>query len=96
MNDDSPIDNAPPANLVEGIRRSIANRLMYSVGKDLRSATQRDWMFAVFHTVRDRVMSRWRETLTQSQDQDAKRVYYLSMEFLTGRALVNALLATDV
>ena len=58
MNDDSPIDNAPPANLVEGIRRSIANRLMYSVGKDLRSATQHDWMFAVFHTVRDRVMSR--------------------------------------
>ncbi len=96
MTDDSPIDNAPPANLVEGIRRSIANRLMYSVGKDLRSATQHDWMFAVFHTVRDRVMSRWRETLSQSQDQDAKRVYYLSMEFLTGRALVNALLATDV
>ena len=96
MHHDSTIDNEPPDNSVEGIRRSIANRLMYSVGKDLRSATQRDWMFAVFHTVRDRVMNRWRETLKQSQDQDAKRVYYLSMEFLTGRALVNALLATDV
>jgi len=95
MQYDSPSDNEIPENSVEAIRHSIANRLIYSVGKDLRSATQRDWLFAVFHTVRDRVMNRWRETLKESQNQDAKRVYYLSMEFLTGRALVNALLATD-
>jgi len=85
-----------PLDTVDAIRRSIANRLIYSVGKDLRSATQRDWMFAVFHTVRDRVMQPWRKTLRRSQEQDAKRVYYLSMEFLTGRALVNAMLATEV
>ena len=89
-------DSIEPLNTVEAIRRSIANRLIYSVGKDLRSATQRDWMFAVFHTVRDRVMNPWRDTLKRAQDQDAKRVYYLSMEFLTGRALVNAMLATDM
>ena len=66
------------------------------VGKDLRSATQRDWLFAVFYAVRDRIMNRWRESLAQAEEQDTKRVYYLSMEFLTGRALTNAMLAADI
>ena len=85
-----------PTNSVEALRRSISNRLVYAVGKDLRSATQRDWLFAVFHAVRDRIMDSWRESLAQAEDQDAKRVYYLSMEFLTGRALTNAILAADI
>ncbi|MGM9427042.1 glycogen/starch/alpha-glucan phosphorylase [Hydrogenophaga sp. MI9] len=83
-------------NSVAALRKSIANRLVYAVGKDLRSATRRDWLFALFHAVRDRTMHRWRETLAVSQDSDAKRVYYLSMEFLTGRALTNALLAVGI
>lgn len=85
-----------PVNTVEALRRSISNRLVYSVGKDLRSATQRDWLFAVFHAVRDRIMGTWRESLAQADKQDAKRVYYLSMEFLTGRALSNAMLAAEI
>lgn len=85
-----------PTNSVEALRRSISNRLVYQVGKDLRSATQRDWLFAVFHAVRDRIMDGWRESLAQAEDQDAKRVYYLSLEFLTGRALTNAMLAADI
>lgn len=85
-----------PTNTVEALRRSISNRLVYVVGKDLRSATQRDWLFAVFYTVRDRIMNRWRESLAQAEAQDTKRVYYLSMEFLTGRALTNAMLAADI
>ncbi|MDO9165646.1 MAG: glycogen/starch/alpha-glucan phosphorylase, partial [Rhodoferax sp.] len=83
-------------NTVEALRRSIANRLVYAVGKDLRSATQRDWLFAVFYAVRDRIMDCWRETRAQAEDRDAKRVYYLSMEFLTGRALTNAMLAAEI
>ena len=85
-----------PTNSVEALRRSISNRLVYQVGKDLRSATPRDWLFAVFHAVRDRIMDGWRESLAQAEQQDAKRVYYLSMEFLTGRALTNAMLAADI
>ena len=83
-------------NSVDALRKSIANRLVYAVGKDLRSATRRDWLFALFHAVRDRTMHRWRETLTAANDQNAKRVYYLSMEFLTGRALTNALMAVGI
>ena len=85
-----------PTNTVEALRRSISNRLVYVVGKDLRSATQRDWLFAVFYAVRDRIMNPWRESLAQAEEQDTKRVYYLSMEFLTGRALTNAMLAADI
>jgi starch phosphorylase len=83
-------------NNVDALRLSIANRLVYAVGKDLHSATQRDWLFAVFYAVRDRIMDCWRESLALAEAQDAKRVCYLSMEFLTGRALTNAILAADI
>ena len=96
MQQSSQTDHVLIHNSVDAIQQAIASRLLYAVGKDRRSANQRDWMFAVFHTVRDLVMNRWRESLQESQNQDAKRVYYLSMEFLAGRALVNALLAADV
>ena len=84
-----------PTNTVDALRHSILERLTYSVGKDLESATKRDWMFAVFHAVRDRIVKRWRETMQHSREQNAKRVYYLSMEFLIGRTLSNALVALD-
>ena len=96
MTTDNTFQYDTPTNSVEALRRAIANRLVYQVGKDLRSATQRDWLFAVFHAVRDRIMTTWRESLVQAEDQDAKRVYYMSLEFLTGRALTNAILAVDI
>src|SRR3990167_3261672 len=77
-------------NTVDALRKSIANRLVYAVGKDLRSANRLDWLFALFHAVRARAMARWRKPLATPQYSDPKRVYYLSMEFLTGRALTNA------
>ena len=92
----APFEYEQLENSVAALRVSIANRLVYAVGKDLRSATRRDWLFALFHAVRDRMMHKWRETLAVSQDSDAKRVYYLSMEFLTGRALTNALLSVGI
>ena len=85
-----------PTNSVEALRRSISNRLVYAVGKDVRSATRRDWLFAILHAVRDRVMDSWRESLNTAQDKDVKRVYYLSMEFLMGRMLTNALMAVGI
>jgi len=88
-----PMDTDRPGNSVEALRHAIANKLVYAVGKDVRSATPRDWLVAIFHAVRDRIMDRWRETHHAALDQDAKRVYYLSMEFLPGRMLGNALAA---
>jgi starch phosphorylase len=85
-----------PTNSVEALRRSISNRLVYQVGKDVLSATRRDWLFAIFYAARDRIMDRWRATLNAAQEQDCKRVYYLSMEFLPGRMLTNALMAVGI
>jgi starch phosphorylase len=85
-----------PINSVDAIRQAMVDRLVYAVGKDLQSATQRDWLDALFYVVRDRIMDPWRESLAKAREQDAKRVYYLSMEFLTGRALTNAMLAAEI
>ncbi|TNF60781.1 MAG: glycogen/starch/alpha-glucan phosphorylase [Burkholderiales bacterium] len=85
-----------PTNTALALKRSIANRLVYMVGKDVQSATQRDWLFAILHAARDRVMDRWRETRQITHARDLKRVYYLSMEFLPGRILSNALMAVGI
>ncbi|MBM5571441.1 MULTISPECIES: glycogen/starch/alpha-glucan phosphorylase [Deefgea] len=80
----------------ESMKKAIANKLMYSIGKDPRVAQPKDWMDATFLAVRDQMVERWMETTRAQYSQDVKRVYYLSMEFLIGRALSNALLALDM
>ena len=78
------------------LRRSVANRLLYSLGKDPASATARDWFHATALAVRDRLMERWMAGLKGADAPHTKRVYYLSMEFLTGRLLSNSLLNTGL
>ncbi len=74
------------------IKHSLANRMIFSVGKDSYTATDRDWLHTLVYVVRDRLIERWMETMRSYYRQDAKRVYYLSLEFLIGRSLVNSLL----
>ncbi|OIQ98411.1 maltodextrin phosphorylase [mine drainage metagenome] len=80
------------ANDAAGIKQSLMDHLLYSVGKDALLATSRDWFLAAAFTVRDRLIARWMETMRGYYDNDVKRVYYLSMEFLIGRALTNAMI----
>ncbi|HTH73089.1 MAG TPA: glycogen/starch/alpha-glucan phosphorylase [Trinickia sp.] len=81
---------------VDALRRSISNRLMYGVGKDAVTAGPQDWLNAAALAVRDRLVARWMKTTRQQYEQDVKRVYYLSMEFLIGRTFTNALLALGI
>ncbi len=74
------------------IKQSLANRMIYTVGKDNYTATERDWYHATAYMVRDRLIERWMETMRNYYRKDAKRVYYLSLEFLIGRTLRNSLL----
>ncbi|HVB38014.1 MAG TPA: hypothetical protein VND92_05720, partial [Vicinamibacterales bacterium] len=76
----------------EALRRSLATRLVYSIGKDPITATMRDWFNTTACVVRERLIERWMETMRSYYRSDTKRVYYLSMEFLTGRLLSNSLL----
>ena len=77
----------------ESIRRSLYNRLIYTVGKDPITATDRDWFHAAAAVVRERMIERWMETMRSYYVEDRKRIYYLSMEFLMGRTMTNSMLA---
>ena len=74
------------------LRRSLANRLIYSLGKDPITATTRDWFNTTANVVRERLIERWMETMRSYYHSDVKRVYYLSLEFLTGRLLTNSVM----
>ena len=76
----------------ESIRRSLYNRLVYTIGKDPITATDRDWFHAAAAVVRERMIERWMETMRSYYVEDRKRVYYLSMEFLMGRTMTNSML----
>ncbi len=85
-----------PGNDIASLKKSIANKLVFSVGKDPAAARPEDWLHAVAYAVRDRLVERWMHTTRNSYANDAKRVYYMSMEFLMGRAFDNALLALEL
>jgi glycogen phosphorylase len=86
------LPNARTAGDVETLKRAFADHLQYSQGKDEHTATALDRYFATAYAVRDRMMRRWIQTQQTYYRRDAKRVYYLSLEFLMGRALENNLL----
>ena len=75
----------------ENFKRSILQRLVYSVGKDTEHAVPRDWCVAVTLAVRDRLMDPWLANMRRIKESDVKRVYYLSMEFLIGRLLEDSM-----
>ncbi len=86
------VPNARTAGDADTLKRAFADHLQYSQGKDEHTATQLDRYFAVAYAVRDRMTRRWIETQQTYYKRDAKRVYYLSLEFLMGRALENNLI----
>jgi starch phosphorylase len=84
------IPKPTPGRLDEaGIVEAFAHRMMYSVAKDDYTARPIDVHHALAYAVRDRMMERWFKTQSAYYVADAKRVYYLSLEFLLGRALVS-------
>jgi starch phosphorylase len=69
----------------------IMDALVYRIGKDARAARPHDWLSAVILCVRDRVIDNWMASTKTAHAAGAKRVYYLSLEFLIGRLLRDAL-----
>ena len=76
---------------VASLRRAVVGKLTYSVGKDVLVATDRDWFVACALTVRDRIVDRWMQSTRATNADKRKRVYYLSLEFLIGRLLIDSL-----
>jgi starch phosphorylase len=78
------------------IKRRYESHLRYSRCKDARSATDYDKLISLSMAVRDLAVDRMIATQSAYLDQDARRVYYLSMEFLIGRLLHSNILSLGV
>ncbi len=77
---------------VAALKESFSRNLKFALAKDEFSATARDRLNSLSLTVRDRLIERWIATQQTYYKQNSKRVYYLSLEFLVGRILGNALI----
>ena len=74
-----------------GLRDGVLRHLKYSIGKDADHAQLYDWRVAVSLALRDRIVDRWFNATRATYAGREKRVYYLSMEFLIGRLLQDAM-----
>jgi len=74
------------------MRRSFLDHVRYSRGKNYDTSTAHDRFMALSLAVRDRLADRWVKTARTYYEADVKRAYYLSAEYLLGRALGNNLL----
>jgi starch phosphorylase len=90
-----PLQGPGPAPLPEVdsdvVRDAILAKLTYAVGKNPVVASKRDWFVATVLAVRDRIVERWMASTQATYAAKSKRVYYLSLEFLIGRLLADAL-----
>ncbi len=91
-NDGSPaLASALPPHTAAELKAAVLAKLTYSVGKIPKVASQRDWFLAVAFATRDIVVDHWLPSTTRSYADGRKRVYYLSLEFLIGRLLFDAM-----
>src|SRR4051812_2668288 len=78
------------------LRRAFTDHVQYSRSRAIESATPFDRYMALALSVRDRLVQRWARTQRTYYEQDVKRAYYLSAEFLLGRALTANLQALGI
>lgn len=81
---------------VPGLKALIQNQLKFSQSRDSSTATQRDWWLATSKAVQSIIVERMLATQAVYHNQNVKRVYYLSLEFLMGRLFSNSLISAGV
>lgn len=75
----------------ESMKTSILNHLRYTLARHPESATHDEWWTATCSAVRDRLLERFMKTQAVHNEKKVRRAYYLSLEYLMGRLLVNNL-----
>jgi len=83
-------------NDVISIQENIVNHVEYTMARSRYKFDDFEAYQATALSLRDRLIERWNDTQTYFKEKDPKRVYYLSMEFLMGRSLMNTLYNLDV
>ena len=76
----------------EAFKKQVKENVKALFRKTLEEANEQQIYQAVAYTVKDTIIDNWLETQKAYEKQDPKTVYYLSMEFLMGRALGNAMI----
>ncbi|MDX3976544.1 MAG: glycogen/starch/alpha-glucan phosphorylase [Shinella sp.] len=75
----------------EQLATELLERLKYRIGKDPKVAKPHDWLTAAILVARDRITDKWMDSTRRTYATGAKRVYYLSLEFLIGRLMRDAM-----
>ena len=88
---ESVVEKKPDLSTAE-LRESIRRHVRYSLGREWRNLSGREIFSAVALAVRDLLVDRMFQTEKRYKEMDAKKVYYLSMEYLIGRSLGNNLI----
>lgn len=81
---------------VEGLKRLILNHLKFSLARDKTTATRRDWWLASAKAAQSLLVERMMATQEEYYRVNARRVYYLSLEFLMGRLYSNSFYSAGV
>ncbi len=76
-------------NSSESIKQGFLEHLKYTLGVDEYTTTDHDRFMALSYTIRDRLINQWIKTQQTHHNKNTKRAYYLSLEFLMGRAMGN-------
>jgi starch phosphorylase len=87
----APDQARPKAAEVHAFRQAILTKLEHEVGADLAAPTEHEWFAATALVLRERMLETWRTTARGAERASAKWTYYLSLEFLIGRLLSDAL-----
>ena len=74
----------------DALRHRITDKLRHHIGHGAGVPSERDWFVATALAMRDAVVGPWLDSTQRAAEAGAKRVYYLSLEFLPGRMLLDA------
>ena len=77
------------------LKQAILRHLTYTLARDIHTATTRDWWIATAMAVRESILARLIATQGVHNDQNVRRLYYLSLEYLMGRLTENNVYNTD-
>lgn len=82
-------ESARSSRTAEAIAQDFAEHLKYDADADIFHTTQEGRYEALANTIRDRIVHQWNKSRKTQRENNAKHVYYLSLEFLMGRAMTN-------